>query len=257
MSKKKKQEWDPCPNCGDEKLHDMGKGTLDGHDNLLMCHSCGHTFPEPEMRKTVRTPPTVMPFGKFRNRPLDEVFRVEPSYVAWFYETVDGNEEVKRAIAALPGFAARLAKYRERKGLKDKTIEQRIEEVVARMFAVEPTPQETDALCDRLFNGPEAEDAAKPKITKSVHYGNYIQSGENLSCEKAGDERYRFQVREKGRAYEPWIVTPETEHERVDCTIHPAGGRISAFVKRGGVGLGWYRSGESPKKPAKCPKNLP
>jgi ssDNA-binding Zn-finger/Zn-ribbon topoisomerase 1 len=42
MSKKKKQEWDPCPNCGDEKLHDMGKGTFDGHDNLLMCHSSGH-----------------------------------------------------------------------------------------------------------------------------------------------------------------------------------------------------------------------
>jgi hypothetical protein len=26
-------------------------------------------------------------------------------------------------------------------------------EVGARMFAVEPTPQETDALCDRLFHG--------------------------------------------------------------------------------------------------------
>jgi hypothetical protein len=66
---------------------------------------------------------------------------------------VDGNEELKQAIAALPGFPARLARYRERKGLKDRSLEQRIEEVVARMFAVDPTPQETDDLCDRLFNG--------------------------------------------------------------------------------------------------------
>ena len=87
------------------------------------------------------------------------------------------------------------------------------------MFAVEPTPQETDDLCDRLFNGPEAEDAANPKITKSVHYGNYIQSGENLSCERAGDERYRFQVREEGRAYEPWIVTPETDLSEVPTDV--------------------------------------
>ncbi len=153
MSKKKKQEWVPCPNCGDEKLHDMGKGTFDGHDDLLMCHSCGHTFPEPEMRKTVRTPPIVMPFGKHKGKVISAVFVEEPGYLCWFYDAVDGNEEVKRAIAALPGFAARLAKYRERKGLKDKTLEQRIEEVVARMFAVVPTPQVTDALCDRLFNG--------------------------------------------------------------------------------------------------------
>jgi hypothetical protein len=40
----------------------------------------------------------------------------------------------------------------ERKGLREKTLDQKIEEVVSRMFAVEPTPQETDALCDRLFN---------------------------------------------------------------------------------------------------------
>ena len=153
MSKKKKQEWDPCPNCGDEKLHDMGKGTFDGHDNLLMCRSCGQTFPEPEMRKRVRTPPTVMPFGKHKGKSLEIVLAEEPGYLCWFYDHVDGNEELKQAIAVLPEFPARLARYRERKGLKDKTLEQRIEEVVARMFAVEPTPQETDDLCDRLFNG--------------------------------------------------------------------------------------------------------
>ena len=172
MSKKKKQEWDPCPNCGDKKLHDMGKGTFDGHDNLLMCHSCGHTFPEPEMRKT---PPTVMPFGKHKDKSLEIVLAEEPGYLCWFYDAVDGNEELKQAIAALPEFPARLAKYRERKGLKDKTLEQRIEEVVARMFAVEPTPQETDDLCDRLFNG---QDSHAPPVCRP-RYGRRQPARQN------------------------------------------------------------------------------
>jgi hypothetical protein len=43
--------------------------------------------------------------------------------------------------------------WRERKGLKNKTLDQKIREGVARMFAVDPTPQETDDLCDRLFHG--------------------------------------------------------------------------------------------------------
>ena len=150
MSKKKKQEWDPCPNCGDEKLHDMGKGTFDGHDNLLMCHSCGHTFPEPEMRKT---PPTVMPFGKHKGQACKKSSRRNLVTSAGSTTPWTATRRLKEAIAALPEFPARLAKYRERKGLKDKTLEQRIEEVVARMFAVEPTPQETDDLCDRLFHG--------------------------------------------------------------------------------------------------------
>ena len=104
-------------------------------------------------KKKRQEPAPGMPFGKHKGKALSVVFAEEPGYLCWFYDVVDGNEELKKAIAALPEFPARLAKYRERKQLKDKTLEQRIEEVVARMFAVEPTPQETDALCDRLFNG--------------------------------------------------------------------------------------------------------
>ena len=96
--------------------------------------------------------PTVMPIGKFKGRALSEILNEEPSYLAWFYDHVDGNEELKQAISALPDFPARLAKYRERKEIKDRSLEQRIEEVVARMFAVEPTRQETDDLCERLFH---------------------------------------------------------------------------------------------------------
>jgi hypothetical protein len=56
-------------------------------------------------------------------------------------------------LLALPDFPARLAQYRERKQLKDRTLERRIEEVVSRMFAVEPSPADLDALCDELFHG--------------------------------------------------------------------------------------------------------
>jgi hypothetical protein len=85
--------------------------------------------------------------------PLIKVATIGRAYLCWFFDTVEGYENVKQAIAALPGFSARLAKHRERKQLKDETLEQRIEEVVCRMFAVEPSPAELDALCDELFHG--------------------------------------------------------------------------------------------------------
>ena len=46
-----------------------------------------------------------MPFGKHRGKPISEVFRQDPSYLAWFCDTVDGNEVLKQAIRALPGFS--------------------------------------------------------------------------------------------------------------------------------------------------------
>jgi hypothetical protein len=94
-----------------------------------------------------------MPIGKHKGKAIAAILAEEPSYLAWFFDTVDGYDDVKQAIAALPEFPARLAKYRERKQLKDKTLDQRIEEVVARMFAVEPNPADLDALCDELFHG--------------------------------------------------------------------------------------------------------
>jgi hypothetical protein len=46
---------------------------------------------------------TTMPFGKYRGKPISEVFRRDPKYLAWFCDCVDGNDVVKRAIRALPG----------------------------------------------------------------------------------------------------------------------------------------------------------
>ena len=47
---------------------------------------------------------TKMPFGKHRGKTISEVFRREPQYLAWFCDAVEGNDVVKWAIRALPGF---------------------------------------------------------------------------------------------------------------------------------------------------------
>ena len=59
-----------------------------------------------------------MPFGKFRDKPVSEVFRHDPSYLAWFCDSVTGNDVVKQAIRALPGFPMASARYLEGKRRK-------------------------------------------------------------------------------------------------------------------------------------------
>jgi hypothetical protein len=59
-------------------------------------------------------------------------------------------------------------------------------------------------------------------IIKGIHYGDYIQSAENLRCNKAGLDRYQFQVCDQGpplRKYKSWIVTPETDLSDVPLEI--------------------------------------
>ena len=152
----KKPDWGTCPNCREELLNISGS-----EENLLLCGKCGKTFPEPapitKKTKAKRKQKLRLPFGKHKGKSLEIVFAEEPSYLCWFYDAVDGFENVKQAIAALPEFATILAKYRERRQFKDKSLEQRIEEVVCRMFAVDPRPADVDSLCDRLFNGPETK----------------------------------------------------------------------------------------------------
>jgi hypothetical protein len=94
---------------------------------------------------------TTLRIGMYKGRSLADVWAEDSGYLCWFYETVEGCETVKQAIASLPRFAARLTAWKEKRELKDKTLEQRIEQVVAKMFAVQPTPAELDSLCDHLF----------------------------------------------------------------------------------------------------------
>jgi hypothetical protein len=150
-------------------------------------------------------------FGKFRGRTVDEVMRVESTYLAWFVDQVEGCEELKEAIRAHPRFPAVRKSYLTCR----QKIQQKAEWRQGRFS--EPT---VDSICDRLFHGPEAE--AKLRIVQGLHYGNYVQSGENLYCEKSGDERYCFRVCDQGppgREYEPWFVTPETDLSEVPSEI--------------------------------------
>jgi len=57
-----------------------------------------------------------MPFGKFCGRTITEVYREQPSYLAWFLDAVEADSEEVRAIKAeiekLPGSQQHLEKYR-------------------------------------------------------------------------------------------------------------------------------------------------
>ena len=83
---------------------------------------------------------TIMPIGKYRDKPLTNVFAIDPSYLAWFVSTVEGYDDVKEAIQALPAFDAHLTAYHSR---------QRNREWWKGKFS----PQTVDGVCDQLFNG--------------------------------------------------------------------------------------------------------
>jgi len=151
-------------------------------------------------------------FGKFRGRTVEEVMRVESTYLAWFAEEVKGCEELKEAIKAHPRFPAVRESY-----LESRRRRQEAEWQKGRFS--KPT---IDGLCEELFHGNETDNMARLKIVKGLHYGDCVQSGENLYCEKAGDEQYRFQVCDEGppcRQYEPWMVTPETDLSELSLEI--------------------------------------
>ena len=168
-------------------------------------------------------------FGKFRGRTVEEVMRVESTYLAWFVATIDGCEEIRAAIQAHPRVPAVWESYQECRRNQQQAVEWRqgqfseptIDNLCDELFNPdhdgEQPPVCTSSSPDQMFHGHEA--AERLKIIKAVHYGKYVQSGENLYCDKAGDEVYRFQVREDGQEYEPWFVTPETDLSEVPSEI--------------------------------------
>ena len=87
-----------------------------------------------------------MPFGKFAGLAVALVYERQPSYLAWFHETVDGCEEVKEAIRALDGIETQLAAFRQRRQPSPKPLSP-VQQEVARLmerFAV-------DTVCEGLF----------------------------------------------------------------------------------------------------------
>ena len=103
--------------------------------------------------------------------------RVESSYLGWFVEKIDGCEELKEAIKAHPRFPAVRESYQQCR----QKIQQKAEWQQGQFS--EPS---IDIICDELFHEPEAEGMTRLKIIKTVHYGKYVQSGENLYCDKTG-----------------------------------------------------------------------
>jgi hypothetical protein len=173
-------------------------------------------------RKKTDTQPT-LPFGKHKGKSINAVWEEEPSYLCWFVLAVDGHGYLKQAILTLPGFKEEQAKRQQRRYGREANTRQIVEETVRRLLGMEPpSPEAIDDLCDQLFHGAEPQDMARLRIVKGLHYGDYVQSGENLSCEKTGDEVYRFQVRDERppcREYEPWTVTPETDLSEVPLDL--------------------------------------
>ena len=83
---------------------------------------------------------TIMPIGKYHDKPVTYVFLTDPSYLVWFFSTVDGYDDVKEAIEELPDFEAHLVAYRSR---------QRNREWTKGKFS----PQTVDGVRDQLFGG--------------------------------------------------------------------------------------------------------
>jgi hypothetical protein len=87
-------------------------------------------------------------FGKFRGRTVDEVMRVESSYLAWFVGKIEGCEQLKEAIKAHPRFPAVWECYVEFRRNRQQAEWQRGQ------FS-KPT---VDSLCEELFKPEEDED---------------------------------------------------------------------------------------------------
>jgi hypothetical protein len=93
-----------------------------------------------------------LPIGKHKGRTLAVVLQEEPSYLCWFVETVEGCEDIKQAILALPGFREEQAKHYERKHRKEASVQKLVEETVCQALGAEgPTRQGTGDLYERLF----------------------------------------------------------------------------------------------------------
>ncbi len=103
---------------------------------------------DPECRRRTAT----LPVGKFKGERLSWVYELDPGYVAWFHETVEGYDEVKAAIRALDGIEAHLTAFREKRqpsSQKRLSATQQEIEWLMEQFSV----MTVDKACKDLFDG--------------------------------------------------------------------------------------------------------
>jgi len=92
---------------------------------------------------------TVMPFGKYAWLTVALVYEKDPSYVAWFHDTVDGCDEVKEAIRGLPGIETHLTAFRQKQRLSPKQLtptQQEVEWLMGKFSS-----ETVDKVCEELF----------------------------------------------------------------------------------------------------------
>ena len=93
-----------------------------------------------------------MPFDKYKGKPISQVFQRDPSYLAWFCNTVDGNEGLKWAIY---GLAGRPEAFRKCLASRAQPIWSCAEET----FCIDPrlSREDLDRLCRESLNPPADE----------------------------------------------------------------------------------------------------
>jgi hypothetical protein len=105
---------------------------------------------DPECRNRTVT----MPFGKYAWLTVALVYEQDPSYLAWFHETVDSCDEIKEAIRALDDFEAHLTAYRARRRQVPQKIltptQQQVEWLMGKFSA-----STVDLVCEELFGREE------------------------------------------------------------------------------------------------------
>jgi hypothetical protein len=99
---------------------------------------------DPECRLKV----LIMPFGKFAGSTIPLVYEKEPSYLAWFHETVCGWENIKEAIRGLDGIETHLEEYRLRQQPKPRPTREQVEWLLGKFSS-----ETIDSLCEELFGG--------------------------------------------------------------------------------------------------------
>ena len=121
--------------------------------HVLMARESALCLKDPECADPVcRRRLATMPFGKFKGQTLAWVYEQEPSYLAWFHETVEGCKDVKEAIKGLPGIEAHLDAFRERQQPLPRTALNATQQQVEWLMGKFTTPT-IDAVCDELFGG--------------------------------------------------------------------------------------------------------
>ena len=97
------------------------------------------------MKKRRKPMEPTMPYGKFAGIPVRQVLKAEPSYLAWFEQTIEGEDELKAMIRALPQFPEILVEYLRKKCRKAQA------QVAEPIMPIDQA--DLDTLCDRLFHG--------------------------------------------------------------------------------------------------------